>query len=191
MKNRGLLILFAVFIALAAIIFLSDRGTIGGGNQATVPTAVFLRVYPDMAVLDILAIQLEDPVTGQTFAVARAQDGQWEGVGFSDPLNQELTSTIAASVVLLPYTRTIDLPTDGNLSQYGLGARPQFLVSVITADRQQHIVAVGNPLQSGPEFYALVDDREQLYVIQRSPIDYLAGFLSEPPLEVEGASITP
>ncbi|MEQ8677610.1 MAG: DUF4340 domain-containing protein [Aggregatilineales bacterium] len=190
MRNRGLLVLFGVFLLLAALLVLQDRGTIGGGNNTAIPTAFLLRVFPEMAVLDIQAIRLQNPASGQTLSLARDDFGNWESFEYSEALDQNLATTIARSVVLLPYTRTINLSEDTDIAQYGFDS-PQFLLSVQMVNGESHVVLVGDPLQTGPEFYALVDDREQLYVIQRSPIDYLVTFFADPPIIPDGASIAP
>lgn len=190
MRNRGLLLLFGVFILLAALLFLQDRGTIGGGSNNAIPTAFLLRVYPEMTVLDIRAIRLEDPVSAQTLSLAKDESGNWESFEYTDPIDQNLATTIARSVVLLPYTRTIELSDNSDLAQYGFN-NPQLLISVQMMNGEGHAVVIGDALQTGPEFYALIDDREQLYVIQRSPIDYLVTFFADPPIIPEGASITP
>ena len=48
---------------------------------------------------------------------------------------------------------------------------------------EEHIVAVGGPGRNDPIFYALIDERDELYILDRAAIDFLAEYFFEPPFE--------
>jgi len=185
MNGRNLMLLVVLFVVLAAIIYIQDNPPESGifsDAPTAQPTAVFTRVFPEMAVLDIQAIRLADPIGGATYTQARRTDGSWVALETEQPLNQNLATDIAQTMVLLPSLRTIQPTADDNLAQYGFRSSAQFLISILTTNGQEHVVAIGDPLQTGPEFYAIVDDEPEIYVIQRAPIDFLVSFLAAPPI---------
>lgn len=181
MKNRrGLAILLAIFAALALLVTLRRDDT--SGLPATPPaTGFFLRVFPDMGVLAIQSIRIEDPIRGDALTLTREPDGSWTALEVEWPFDQATATNIARTIVLLPYSRTIAPPADGNLAQYGFRPGAQLSILIVLINGDEHFVAIGDPVQSGPDFYAVVDDRAEIYLIQRSPIDYLAEFLDVVP----------
>ena len=191
-RNTGIYILLMIFLVLATIVYLQDQRS-SDDSQAPIAAPAFSRVFPDLSVLDILAIQMSFPETDLIVTFARETSGQWIWLEEDQPISNDVGTSVARTVVLLPYTRTIPPPSDGDMTQYGFGETPQFLISVVTASNGELSVGIGDPLQTGPGFYGIVNDREQLYVLQRSPIDFLVSLVLEPPetSDPNGASITP
>ncbi len=195
-NRRSTFILFAIFVFLTGIVLLQpDVGKIFTRNNTPTaePTSPFTRVYPDLAVLEIRAIQLQSPITSESFTMGRAADGSWIAPDLDAPLDQEQASNIARTIVLLPYTYTTPLPEDGNLEQFGFRPYGAFLILVSLNDGSEHAVAIGDPLQAGPEFYACVDDScaddtPEIYIVQRGPVDYLVDFMQTPPLAGEATA---
>ncbi|MBC7869953.1 MAG: hypothetical protein H7Y09_03880 [Chitinophagaceae bacterium] len=192
-NRRGTFILFAIFVILTGIVLLQPNvGELLTRNNAPTaePISPFSRVYPDLAVLEIRAIQLQSPVTNESFTMARTADGSWTSPDLDAALDQEQASNIAQTLVLLPYTYTTPLPENGNLEQFGFRPYGAFLILASLNDGSEHAIAIGDPLQSGPEFYACVDDScsgdsPEVYIVQRAPIDYLVNFMQNPPLAGE------
>jgi hypothetical protein len=181
MKQRTLLILVLIFLGLAAIV-LTPAGDDNGSGAATPTLPTFLRVYPNIAVLDILAVRISDPSSGDVLTFRREDDGTWVADEVAVEIDQEIGTGVARTVALLPYTQTIDPPPNGDLAQFGFrvtsdGEVANFNIQIFMTDGSIHFVAIGDPLQIRPDFYALVDDRSEIYTIQRSAIDYLAGYL--------------
>ena len=74
------------------------------GAPAVVPTPTpaasptplgLLRVFPQMAVLDIQGIRLENPTTGDSFTIARDDSGNWTAPGQGGELDTQAASSIA------------------------------------------------------------------------------------------------
>lgn len=177
MRGRGIIILLVVFLALAGLLYLQDSGVIGEDEPPT-STPALSRVFPQLAVSDIIALQLQ---AGEslTLTIARDNQGNWVAPELDAPLNQTLVQQLAASFALMPFSRTIE-ETD-NLEQFGFRQPPAFMISALTLDAQYGII-IGDFLQNGTEYYALVDERPGVYIVQRGAIDFIAGFLTDPPL---------
>ncbi len=187
MSRRTLIILLAAFAALAGIALLQSRPpTLEDLRaQATAQgTPVFTRVFPDLAVLDIQAIRLRDPNSDLEFVISRDRDGQWTApnAAAEERLDTDTASNIARTVVLLHYQRTLPLDSRTRLADYGFAPNGIFFIEVLMPDGAGHVVAVGTLSGSRTVYYALVDDRQEIYLLERAPVDYLITQLAHPPL---------
>ncbi len=184
MRNRGsLLLLVAVFLGLAIITLLQSRSLSPEAATATAaPTGTFERVFPDMAVLDIQAIRLEDPATRATFTISRAQNGLWSAPGSQRTLDADVATAIARTVVLLPYEISLPLTEDSDLSTYGFRPNPRLYIQVLLHNGTTHIVAVGALTPSQASYYAVVDERSALYLLEAHAVAFLMTTLASPPL---------
>ena len=180
MNNRGLIILIVIFIGLFVAVFLQNR-QIEQSAQAT-PEPPMARVFPDLAVLDIQAIQIRDIRTEETFTIARDTNGQWIAPSIDGELRERAGTGIAQTIVLLPFTRTIEITDEINLADFGFDPFGYLLIQVLLSNGEEHVISIGNPLQQEPEFYILVDDTPVLYTAFRQPYDYLASLLDDPPI---------
>jgi hypothetical protein len=177
MNRRTLLILGIIFLVLLAVTFAQNYVA----NQITpTPPIVLLRIFPEMAVLDIQAIQLRNYDSSLSFTISRAPDGTWTAPDSQGTLNVEAASNIARSVVLLPYQRTV--PEVENLADYGFENRGILLIQVLLANGEQHVVAIGGLTPTGTSYYTLVDDRPEVYLVERGAIDFLTNYLLTPPV---------
>lgn len=178
MNNRSLLALIVIFIGLVIAIFLQNRSI----EQAIAPTATpsFSRVFPDLAVLDIQAIQIRDLRTEESFTISRTQEGIWSVINAT--VIEGAGTSIAQTIAFLPYSQEIPI-TDGiNRAEFGFDPFGYIFIEILLLNGEHHVVAIGNPLQNSPEFYILVDDRPIIYTAFRQPYDELASLLDNPPI---------
>lgn len=182
---RTLLVLAIVFVALVGVFFLQDQAI----NQSATPvpspepTAMLRRVFPDLQLTRIQAIRMFFPDTEREFVIARSGDGTWSAPGTDGTLDQEAAGLIGGTMVLLPYRRVFSIEDNTNLAQYGFDPSGDLWLQFITTDGEEHIVAIGNPAQDEtPTFYALVDDRKEIYLIERAPVDFLVRYFISPPV---------
>jgi hypothetical protein len=183
MTNRAtLMTLGVVFVGLIALTIWQTNRDQATAEPAPAPTGTFQRVYPEMAVLDIQAIRLEHPGSGDSFTISRAPDGTWTAPGTAGNLDAEEASNIAKTVVLLPYERTLPLTDDTDLGSFGFEPGARLLVSVLLNNQEQHGLAVGNLTPTREDYYTLIDEREALYLIKRGAIDFLIVNLVSPPV---------
>lgn len=180
MKNRGVLILIVIFIGLAVAVFLQNRSI----ENATTPTPTprFTRVFPDLAVLDIQAIQIRDLRTEETFTISRTNEGIWSAPYINETLIEGAGTGIAQTVAFLPFTQEIPITDDLDPRDYGFDPFGYVFIEILLLNGEAHVVAIGNPLQTVGEFYLRVDDRPVIYTGIRQPYDDLAGLLDNPPL---------
>jgi hypothetical protein len=185
MNRRLLIILGVVFMALTAITLLQNRQlTI---ENSAIPTearfASFVGRDLNMTVLDIQAIRLRDPQTDTDFVISRDSSGNWTAPNSEGSLDGDAASNIATTVVLMPYQQTVTLTEDTDLTQYGF--RPEGILSVevlLTQNESGHVIAVGALSPSVLEYYVLIDDQPQLFLMERGAVDYLITQLAQPPL---------
>ncbi|GAB4508576.1 MAG: hypothetical protein OHK0046_01410 [Anaerolineae bacterium] len=181
---RTLIILAVLFLGLLVVVLLQGNESADSLTPTVEAIRGFERVFPELEVLDIDAIQLLDPSTSQEFTIARRnEDGIWTAPAFpNQTLDAEAATLIARTIALLPYRRSFTIEEDTDYTQYGLAPEPDFLIQFITSDGQGHSVALGEPTFESPTFYGLVDDRLEIYLIERAPIDFLLRYFVEPPV---------
>ncbi len=181
---RTLIILVVIFIGLLIALYLQANPPSGASATPTPNILAFERIFPDLEVLDIVAIQLRDPSTQEDFTIARRiEDSQWTAPAYPDDvLDVEAATLIARTLVLMPYRRSFEITEDTDLTQFGFDPDADFYIQFIMVDGEQHSIAIGEPTFDGPTFYTLVDDRPIIYLIERAPIDFLLGYFINPPV---------
>jgi hypothetical protein len=184
MTNRRIVwILLVVFVLLVAATMLQKRESQPEPTEPTpVPTASFTRLFPDMAVLDIQAIRLMNPNTGVTFDISREADGTWIALDGDGVLDQSAARSVAEAIVLMPYGRSLPLTDETNLQDFGFDPKGLLFVVVLLADGRQHAMAVGGLTPSKEEHYVVADEREEIFLVPRGPIDLLIKTFVSPPL---------
>jgi hypothetical protein len=179
MKGRGtLLLLVIVFAGMGGALFLQNAET----DSPPQPTPTFQRLFTDLAIDDLQAIELRMPTYEQPLIFVREPDGSWSAPDIIGELDQEAVSNMAATLVILPYRRTFSIDADTDLGQYGISPTPDFIVQFITFNGEQHSIAFGDPSFESLTFYTLVDDRQQVYLVERPPVDYLVTNFINPPI---------
>lgn len=179
-NRRMVIVLLVVFALLVVATMLQNREST---PEATpVPTASFTRLFPDMTVLDIQAIRLMNPNTGVTFDISRDEDGTWVPLDGDGVLDQSAARSVAESIVLMPYDRSVPLTDETNLQDFGFDPKGVLFVVVLLADGEQHAMAVGGLTPSTEEHYVVADEREEIFLVPRGPIDLLIKTFVSPPL---------
>jgi hypothetical protein len=129
---------------------------------------------------DVQAVRLRAPSTNQTLTITRAADGTWITPDHEGVLNQNAAVVIARTFALLPYDRTV--PQLGDLSDYGFQSEGTLSLEAVMISGETHGVLVGARAPSDSVYYALVDDRPEIYLIHRAAIDFLISQLRTPPV---------
>lgn len=184
--------LLAIFAVLAALLLLQgsqpppalpDTPTATATLAVSpVPTGTLLRVFPELAVRDIQAIRLENAAGEQSFTLSRGPDGLWTAPDAAGTLDTEAASAIARTFALLPYGRSINIAPDTDLSAYGFAETPRLLFQIVLTDGSGHAIAIGSLTPDGSAYFALVDERDEVYLLERGPVDFLDGYIQSPPL---------
>jgi hypothetical protein len=203
MNRRGLVVLAILFAGLVALVMLQGRDQPAppiavdeispevpqtpavdatATPQPTEPAANFTRLYPEMAVLDIQAIRLEDPNSGEKFTISRGEDGQWTAPENEGTLDTEAASNIARTVALLLYERIIEADEQTELNQYGFSPNGRLFIQVVMRNGETHAIGVGAFTPSGGAYYAVISENDDIYLLERGQMDFLMNYLSNPPL---------
>ena len=172
-----------IFAALLVVAYLQMRAA-PPPPAAPVPTPFLERVFPELAVLDIQAIRLEDPNGGSVFTISRAANGEWTALDTEGVLHAESATLMARTIALLPYQRVIEVNDDNDLTEFGFDPNGQLFIQVLRTDGSANIIAIGGLTASQVAYYALVDEREGLYLIESGPVRFLLNFLQSPPLNL-------
>lgn len=195
-NRRSLSILLVIFVALAGLVLLTNQkpGTAPAPRTAAEVTeeategvaleGFLIRVFPDLAVLDIEAIRLEDLDENHELTLVRASDGSWTAPDLEGELDSEAASSIARTLALLPYARSINILPDTDFEDYGLAPRPRFLFQILKTDDTSHVIAVGSLIETGSAYYSLVDERDEIFQMERGPIDFLTNLIYPPPIRL-------
>jgi hypothetical protein len=196
MRNRiGLLVLLAVFVVLAVLTTLTSQPPAEApAPTATVeaeatPEATFeagslLRIFPDLRVLDIQAIRLEDLESSQQLTLTRAADGTWTAPDLEGTLDTEAATNIARTLVLLPYARSINIVPDTEFETYGLAPTPRLMFQILKTDGSSHVIAVGSLIDTEAAYYTLVDERDEIFQTERGAVDFLKNQIGTPPIRL-------
>jgi hypothetical protein len=84
-------------------------------------------------------------------------------------------------MALLPYVGIVTA-ADADITLYGFQPEGILSLEIALADGATHAVAIGYRTPTASGYYAFVDDRPELYILDRAPIDYLISQLREPPV---------
>ena len=170
--RRTLVVLAVVFLGLLLVLFVQNIAPPRPPGTPS-PGDVYQRVYPQIAnAADVKAVQLQDPTSGKTFAVAQQADGSWrEAAGAA--LKPDAGARIATTIALLPYQRVLPTLNDQALETYGFKPKGTLLIQVLLKNGQGHAVAVGGLAPSQTSYYAIVDNLPGIYVLERGPVDFL------------------
>ncbi len=183
MKNsRVLIILAMVFVLLAALVAIQSNqrpGTSAGGSTA-VPTDP--PVFTDFLPENIEAIQLRSPETGKEFSLERDTSGAWAAPTTSGTLNTTEAEDIAKTMVLMPFNHTVALQPNADKTIYGFTPEGILSIEIVLTNGVTHAIAVGYRTPTGDGYYALIDDRSDLYLLDRPPVDYIISRLKSPPV---------
>jgi hypothetical protein len=163
-------ILLIAFIALAAILWTQNQRLLNAPTPT--PIGTLFRVFPDLEVLDIGAIQIRNPFNRLSLTLQRDDAGIWTRTDGA-LLSESMGSDLARTMVLLPYTRTFDPPTGDELTAYGLSPEPLLLIQMVLRDGTTHVIAVGDAAATGEGHYALIDERAEVYFLLSEAVAFL------------------
>lgn len=196
MNNRILLLgLLAVFIVLAVLTALTGQRPTGTPEaiataeadstpEATLEAGDLLRIFPDLRVLDIQAIRLQDLDSGAELTLVRTDDGAWTAPDLEGELDETAASNIARTLVLLPYGRSINILPDTEFETYDLAPTPHLMFQILKADGESHVIAIGGLIESGAAYYTLVDERDEIFQTERGAVDFLKNQIGTPPIRL-------
>ncbi len=181
MKNtRSVILLLIAFVALATLMMIQNdqRAAAPTPTSPLMGNAVFTDFTPD----DIQAVRLRSPDDGSSFVISRAEDGSWAAPESSGTLNSAEAENIARTMVLLPFSSTLPAPAGADLAGFGFTPEGILSLEVLLTSGNSHIVAVGYRTPTEDNYYALVDERAELYLLARPAVDYLISRLKSPPV---------
>ncbi len=180
-NNRLLIVLLMVFVALAALLAIDDARQTAAVTTPT-PGVNAVYVFPDLTLDQIQAIRLRSPETGETFLLNRDADGSWTAPESTGTLDLTEANNIARTMILLPYGETLPLNPGDDKSIYGFTPEGVLSIEIALTDGLSHVVAVGFRTPTSVSYYALVDDRPELYLLERPAVDFLISRLKSPPV---------
>ncbi|MDX2160786.1 MAG: hypothetical protein SF162_05625 [bacterium] len=178
-QRRPLLILIVAFVALLVITLIVQR--VPPTSNLPAATPFYFRVYPDLTVDDLQVVRIQDATSGEQFTIRRTPENAW-ATDSGGTVVQTTADLIARTIVLLPYTQTLDLPPPEERARYGFIEGQGLLITALLNDGSSRIIAVGAFTPTGTSYFALVDDRTDLYVIERAAVDFLIVQLQNPPV---------
>jgi len=176
--NRTLIFLLMGFVVLAVIVALQNAQ-----QNAILATPIPLTnaVFQTFGTDDIQAVRLRSPESGESFSISRAADGTWTSES-SGTLDQTEANNIARTMVAMMFSDSFTVPEGDNLMTYGFTPEGVLSVEIVLANGESHAVAVGYRTPTEENYYAVVDDRAGLYLIDRPAVDYLISRLKSPPI---------
>lgn len=183
MKSKSPLLLLVVFIGLVVLVLIQNNQQTQAPvtlptpqpDRALTPTTPgLIRLFPDLSVLDIQAIRLEKTDSDNALTLQRDSNGQWSS---NSSLDAETATDIARTIVLMPYGSSINIISTTDLNAFGFGETDHLLIQFIKINGEGHGIITGNTDPDYPVYYALVDERDEIYRIERGAIDFLYQFV--------------
>lgn len=171
-RNRSLVLLIGVFVVLIVISLMAQIVPPATPEISTTP--FYQRVYPNLEPESITAISVTDSQGEGIVLRYDASNQRWvfeaTGAVFATDVAENITSTLS----ILPYVQTLPAPTETELRTYGLTQDRALLIAAVTDEGQTHAVLVGLLTPSSTSYYVLVDQRPEVYLVERAAIDYIA-----------------
>jgi hypothetical protein len=177
--SRLLLVLVVIFAVLVVIVMIQNGQP---ATSATTTQTCSTCVFTDLQLDDIQAIRLRSPETGQTLSIARDAAGDWTAPETTGTLDTAQADLIARTMVLLPFSRTLPLGADEDKTVFGFTPEGILSIEIVAANGGSHVAAVGYRTPTEESYYALVDNRPDLYLLERAAVDFLIAQLKNPPL---------
>jgi hypothetical protein len=176
----GMLIIFLGLVAVA--LWQTNRQTPLDNNiPATRDPLRESAIFSGWAATDIQALRIDDPFSERDVALARNPDGSWLVGDGGVTVDQTIADNVAKTVAFMPYTDIIAGLPASEFVNYGLSVESIWLqIQVILTNNEQHVIAIGGrvPVADGG-YYALVDERTEVFVLNRGAVDYLGIFLQQ------------
>ncbi len=168
------------FVGLAAL--LAIQRSQPDAVEPTTTDVLYFHVFSNMAATDIQAIRLRSPETGDSFILTRAADGSWTTQDGSGTVDSTAAESLVKTMEQLPYSRTLPLNDGDSLQIYGFTPEGILSIEFVLSDGTSHAIAVGYRTPTDDGYYALIDDRTDLYLLSRPAVDYLISLLKNPPI---------
>ncbi len=181
MSQRTLILLGLVFVILLGFTVLLRNQP---PPQPTIEDAdvVYYTVFSDFTAVDIQAVRLQDPNSERALLLNRAPFGAWttpEIIGTFDP---QVGENIARTLEILPYSRTVEIGENATMADFGFAPNGLLLVQILLMNGDSHVIAVGGLTPTQDSYYALIDERPEVYVLQRAAVDFLQVQLFSSPI---------
>jgi len=182
MNRRGFIVLVIVFVVILVAAALQNRPAAPLNPAATLSQYNLLGQDLNIQTADIQAIRLRDPKSNVSFVISLDINGIWTAPEREGSLDVNTASDIAKTVSLMPYQSSIEITASTGLPGYGFDPEGFFSVEVLMANQTGHVIAIGNLIPTGGAYYALANDLQKIYILERGPVDYLVTQLIKPPL---------
>jgi hypothetical protein len=170
-------VLFMVLLGVALAQTISLNNTFNASLTPTLDQRIVNSLFREWNEDNVVAVRLDDPINDIDMVINRVNTTQWQLQGEAvEQINQETLNLIVKTVAYIPFTDILtDIP-DTNLSNFALTEDLIWLqIQVILDNNDTHVIALGArvPTVDGG-YYALVDERSEVFVLNRGAIDYLA-----------------
>jgi len=178
--RRTLILLAAIFGVLLVLTMLRTRSQ----TQQETPSLddiPFESVFPDMSEGEIQAVRLQEIQNDRFFTIVRDETGLWVAPDTPGVLDQDIANLIARTVAVLPVQNIFSMEGNPDLRDYGFNPDGNLLIQVVLIDGSQHGIVVGGVSPSGNGVYALVDNQQSMYLLERAAIAFLVAQVETPP----------
>ncbi|MBE2272416.1 MAG: hypothetical protein IAE80_29540 [Anaerolinea sp.] len=178
---RNLVIFGAIFIVLAVIVLVQQATPAVAPEDVPEWAINTTPVFAGFSKEQIAGIRLNNAATGDALTLLRGAEGVWIVPDSLGTLNVEVAEIIAQTLVILPSSSTIaDTPQEYAL--YGFDPIPVISIEFFLNNGVTHGISIGyrNPTETG--YYALIDERPEIYILERAPVDFFISVLRSPPI---------
>lgn len=179
-SNRLVIVLAMIFVLLAALVAYQNSQPPTLLVTTPTPGQSDAPLFPGLTLDQIEAIRLRSPEDGKSFMIDRTLDGAWTAPETPGTLNTDEANNIAKTMIVLPYGESFTLQPGADKTAYGFTPEGILSIEMVLTNGATHVVAVGYRTPTEENYYALVDDRPNLYLLERAAVDYLISRLKSP-----------
>ncbi|RMG90308.1 MAG: DUF4340 domain-containing protein [Chloroflexi bacterium] len=140
------------------------------------------RIFPTITPEQVMAVRLTDPQENISMTIVQQDDGTWGLADSPQTLDQDIMLALIRAAIEMRYRKSIPLDETETLSTYGLDEeRVLMVVTLLLDDGSGHNIAIGDITPMRDAFYALVDEQDEVFLIDRAPdpVSFLLHYFEE------------
>jgi len=182
-NSRPVFVLLVILGLLIAVALWQARPQTIVASTPIVDPRLAQTVFRGFTPDQIQALRIDDPTSDRDLILERDGESGWRLAGVENPdaLDPVVADNIARTIAFIPYSERLPAINSDQYVHFGLTSETFWLqIQVILVTMETRSIVIGN-LVPGTEngYYALVDEEDDVYILDRGAVEFLALHLRE------------